>query len=82
VFGALREFISGPGYRGADQRSGETRNSEEGGVAFLTYFPHIDELKLLYQADIRKIYFFGDIDDEDSKDFVNNISFFDMINFE
>ncbi len=29
------------------------RGTEEGGIAFLTYFPHIDELKLLYQAEIR-----------------------------
>jgi hypothetical protein len=50
---------------------------ETGSVAFLTYFPHIEELKLLYQENIHKIYFFGDIDDEDSVNFMNDLTYND-----
>ena len=82
VFDALQQFFSGPGYKGIGGRNENTQDPEEGGVAFLTYFPHVDELKLLYQSEIKKIYFFGDIDDEDSTNFINDLNYFEIINIE
>lgn len=41
-------------------------------VAFFSYFPHVEELTMLYLADIYKLYFFGDIDNEEAVNFLNN----------
>lgn len=72
VFDAIKQDV----LRGNIEYAGqEVRGNKPGrGVAFLSYFPHIDEIKLLYQAGIFTIYFFGDIDDEDSVNLMNNIT--------
>lgn len=68
IFEAIRSYLSG---KSSTDDGREVQGS--GGAAFLTYFPHIDELKLLYQADIHELYFFGDIDDELAVEFLNNV---------
>ena len=71
IFGRyLEETGSGDGYDNPSRSNSRERRS-----AFLTYFPHIDELRLLYQSGIQVIYFFGDLDDEDSVSFLNSLTY-------
>jgi hypothetical protein len=79
VFGALQESFSRSNFEGIGQGDEEHRGER---AAFLTYFPHIDELILLYEADIKKVYFIGDIDDIETKDFLDEFMFFEIIQIE
>ena len=73
------EALTGSGIFGKyseETRPGNGYNStsnREFRAAFLTYFPHVDELKLLYQSGVQVIYFFGEIDDEDSVTLLNTL---------
>jgi hypothetical protein len=40
----------------------------------MTYFPDFEELRVLWQTDIRTIYFFGDINNEEAANFINDIN--------
>ena len=42
-----------------------------GGVAFLTYFPFPDDVKLLLALGIRTVYFFGEIDNAEAAEMLD-----------
>lgn len=41
---------------------------------FLSYFPHVDELRLLIPTKIRTVFFWGDVDDEETVQFLNSFN--------
>jgi hypothetical protein len=71
IFG--RDFGQTGSGDGCDN-TGRTSNREIRS-AFLTYFPHVGELVLLYQSGVQVIYFFGDLDDEDSVNLLNSLTY-------
>jgi hypothetical protein len=71
VFEAIKSYISRGNFEDVGQEiRGDTPKR---GSAFLSYFPHIDELRLLYQTNIFTVYFFGDIDNEEPVKFINEL---------
>lgn len=51
-------------------------------VLFSSCFPSLDELIFIYETDIRTIYFFGDIENENVVDFLNKFTDFEIIKLE
>jgi hypothetical protein len=49
---------------------------------FLSYFPHVDELLLLVPTPIRTIYFWGEVNDEATVQFLNSYNETSQIPFE
>jgi hypothetical protein len=49
---------------------------------FLSYFPHVDELLLLVPTPIRTIYFWGEVNDEATVQFLNSYNETSPIPFE
>lgn len=45
-----------------------------GALLFSTYFPHLDELKLVFSAGISTVYFFGEVNDPESAKFLNTMT--------
>lgn len=43
-------------------------------TVFCSYFPHVDEVKMLIQSPLRNLCFWGDLDDEETVKFINDHS--------
>lgn len=56
-----------------DTKEKEKEEITEKECIILTYFPNPDEIKMLWHTTIRDIYFFGDIDDEESANLINDL---------
>jgi len=64
MFEALQEYF----------RSEYTFGDPGGITIFSSYFPHMDEVKMIVQSPLRNLCFWGDLDDPETVDFINNHS--------